>query len=209
MRLKQNITKATCLLIVLALCNCTFDKIDGDGSSDVDTDTDGDGDTDFDAGGDIPNDPRMDGMLEAHNAVRANALPTPDPPLNPLIWSEKLAADATAWAANCIAGHDPDLRQLNQGENWYAWSTANNRTPADIVLGGASEADDYDYDSHTCHGGDAIDCGHYTQIVWRDTTHVGCAVQVCTDGMENWEDGREIWFCRYFPPGNWIGERPY
>lgn len=211
MHLKQIISLALFPVIILALFSCSFDGIDSsnNGASDADTDSDGDPNTDFDAGLDIPNDPRMDGMLEAHNTVRANASPTPDPPLDPLIWSEKLAADARAWASNCIMAHDPATGDLRQGENWYAWSGANDRTPEDVVLSWASEAEDYDYDSHTCDGGDAINCGHYTQIVWRDTTHVGCAVQVCLNGLENWNDGREIWFCRYYPPGNWIGEKPY
>ncbi|MCP4197203.1 MAG: hypothetical protein GY762_08635 [Proteobacteria bacterium] len=213
MHLKQIISLSLFPGIILALFSCTFDGIDssGDGVSDVDTDSDWDPNTDFDAGRDVPTDPIMDGMLEAHNAVRANASPAPDPQLEPLNWSEKLAADASAWASNCIMAHDPATGDLRQGENWYAWSRANDRTAQDVVLGEgwAAEATDYDYESHTCDGGDAIGCGHYTQIVWRDTTHVGCAVQVCPNGLTNWEDGREIWFCRYHPPGNWIGERPY
>jgi pathogenesis-related protein 1 len=44
-------------------------------------------------------------------------------------------------------------------------------------------------------------CGHYTQIVWRDTTSVGCAAQSCPQG--------EIWVCDYSPPGNYVGQHPY
>ncbi|KAL0412674.1 UNVERIFIED_CONTAM: Pathogenesis-related protein 1A [Sesamum radiatum] len=31
----------------------------------------------------------------------------------------------------------------------------------------------YNVGSNTCVEGEM--CGHYTQVVWRDTTHVGCA----------------------------------
>jgi len=44
-------------------------------------------------------------------------------------------------------------------------------------------------------------CGHYTQIVWRDTKQVGCGVAR--------DNRREIWVCNYDPPGNWVGHRPY
>jgi hypothetical protein len=42
---------------------------------------------------------------------------------------------------------------------------------------------------------------HYTQIVWRDTTRVGCAL------ASNRTDDYLV--CRYSPPGNVIGERVY
>lgn len=53
-------------------------------------------------------------------------------------------------------------------------------------------------------------CGHYTQIVWRNTTHVGCATKVCDknspfQGFTRWQ----FWVCNYSPPGNFVGQRPY
>ncbi|GJP63317.1 hypothetical protein CLOP_g20389 [Closterium sp. NIES-67] len=45
-------------------------------------------------------------------------------------------------------------------------------------------------------------CGHYTQVVWRDTTHVGCASAQCPDGSS-------MWVCDYSPPGNFIGSIPF
>jgi hypothetical protein len=35
-----------------------------------------------------------------------------------------------------------------------------------------SEAADYDYKTNRCRAG----CGHYTQVIWRDTKELGCAV---------------------------------
>ena len=161
--------------------------------------------------GDMVSDPRMKGMLEAHNDVRASVQPKPDLALRPLNWSEKLAADAAAWAAKCIQAHDPAIEGLNQGENWRSWSAANALTAREVVENGwaSDERENYDYASNTCDGGHPLGCGHYTQVVWRDTEEVGCAVQVCPEGLEYWPGGREIWFCRYFPPGNWAGEKPY
>lgn len=46
--------------------------------------------------------------------------------------------------------------------------------------------------------GDWTDVGHYTQIVWPSTTHVGCAV------ASNETD--DFLVCRYLPAGNMVGE---
>jgi pathogenesis-related protein 1 len=45
------------------------------------------------------------------------------------------------------------------------------------------------------------DIRHYTQIVWRKTRAVGCAVATARR--------REVWVYNYDPPGNVIGYRPY
>lgn len=156
--------------------------------------------------------PRMAGMLEAHNLVRSRADPVPQPALEPLVWSDRVAADAGDWARRCIQDHDPSVGDRGQGENWRSWSLAGDLTATQVVLesGWALEADDYDYESNTCAGADnPFACGHYTQIVWRDTTEVGCAFQECPNGLRNWRDGHEIWFCRYEAAGNIVGQWPY
>lgn len=45
--------------------------------------------------------------------------------------------------------------------------------------------------------------GHFTQVVWRNTTSVGCGRQNC-NGM----DGTPGWYvvCEYYPPGNVEGD---
>jgi hypothetical protein len=44
--------------------------------------------------------------------------------------------------------------------------------------------------------------GHYTQMVWKTTTHVGIGKAVC-------KNGSILIVANYSPPGNYIGERPY
>jgi uncharacterized protein YkwD len=147
--------------------------------------------------------------LDAHNAVRANAQPPPPSPLPALTWSSGAASVAQAWAENCIYKHN-ETRGM-RGENIAANSPPGKELPdaASVVSAWASEVADYNYATNTCAAGK--DCGHYTQIVWRDTTRVGCAHRICSKNSPwgadypNWE----YWVCDYEPPGNWVGQKPY
>ena len=54
---------------------------------------------------------------------------------------------------------------------------------------------------HNSKTGKVADVGHYTQLMWRSTSHVGCAV------AQN--DRMEFLVCRYSEGGNVVGERPF
>jgi hypothetical protein len=137
--------------------------------------------------------------------VRASATPTPNPPLALLTWNASAEGVATAWAATCQFAHNPGRGNL--GENIYAASYTT--SAQGVVQNWANEAGNYDYASNTCATGKV--CGHYTQLVWRTTTSVGCAAKVCNDNSPfgsqypNWY----LVVCDYSPPGNYAGQRPY
>lgn len=145
-------------------------------------------------------------VLDAHNAVRAGATPAPSEALPPLTWSAEAAAVAEKWARECRFEHNANRGRL--GENLAA-ATPDMWTMEQVVRDWASEAKDYDYASNTCAQGKV--CGHYTQLVWRGTTGVGCATRTCTENspfgarFPTWQ----LWVCNYTPPGNIVGERPY
>jgi uncharacterized protein YkwD len=130
-------------------------------------------------------------MLAVHNAVRARVR------VLPLAWSDRLAARSQEWAHTLLARkrftHRPNS---TYGENLFEIAGAA-ASPTQVVNAWAAEYRNYDYNSNRC----SAVCGHYTQIVWRDTKEVGCAV--ARGG------GREVWVCNYDPPGNWVGRRPY
>src|SRR4051794_31277379 len=131
-------------------------------------------------------------ILAAHNVVRAK-VGAPG-----LAWSVPLAGVAQEWANTLAAEGRFDHRpNSNYGENMFR--TTNGRRPGAIVVGRwAAEEANFDYSANRCKGGQ---CGHYTQLVWKATKEVGCAV--ARGGT------REVWVCEYSPPGNYIGQRPY
>ena len=130
-------------------------------------------------------------IVAAHNAVRSKV------GVSPLVWSDDMAKVAQEWANTLVAKgafeHRTDHRY---GENLLE-ASGFEPTPAQVVSAWAEEAKDYQYSANSCSGV----CGHYTQVVWRDTKAVGCAV--------GRDAAREIWVCNYAPYGNVVGERPY
>ncbi|KAJ3860063.1 CAP domain-containing protein, partial [Lentinula novae-zelandiae] len=44
--------------------------------------------------------------------------------------------------------------------------------------------------------------GHFTQVVWKSTTSVACAIATC-NFLGN---GTGYLVCRYDPPGNYLGQ---
>ena len=144
------------------------------------------------------------GIVAAHNAERA-AAPNASPALPSLVWDETLAGHAQAWADTCPSGHNPNRSVNGQsvGENMYFSSSSTANSPDSVVQTWASEKQKYDITTNTCNGappsGSNLDCGHYTQLVWRATVSVGCGVRVGCAGSWN-----QVWVCDYSPAGNMI-----
>ncbi len=98
------------------------------------------------------------------------------------------------------------------GQNLFA-GTGTSWTIEHAVNSWANEARHYDYQSGSCTAGEQ--CGHYTQIVWANTSAVGCVLQACaemTDQSGNLLFGGRsgmMIFCHYNPPGNVVLQKPY
>ncbi|MCW5198381.1 hypothetical protein VU07_00720 [Desulfobulbus sp. F4] len=142
-------------------------------------------------------------MLAAHNQWRVKVgVPV-------LQWSAKLTDMAQQWAdhlaaARCSHSHS---RHEQYGENIFfasalSWpngrTEVQNVTPQKVVDDWGSESKDYDYASNRC----SSICGHYTQLVWKETKEVGCGMAVCGNNGQ-------IWVCNYYPKGNVPTKRPY
>ncbi len=105
-------------------------------------------------------------------------------------WSAKLAKSAEQFAKNCPQGH----AKSGYGEN-MAWGF-NDESMQGVVGRWYKEVSEYDfnnprYDSST---------GHFTQLVWKNTTEIGCATQNnCTYKGKTYP---KLHVCRYNPAGN-------
>jgi len=153
----------------------------------------------------------IDAFVAAHNQARSGPLnPTPSPPLPPVSWDAILADSVYGYAIGCqgtngLLSHNADRSADYQalggsgyvGENIYG--TSGNATPAGAMALWMSEASSYDYNSGTF--GDA---GHYTQIVWRTSVRIGCAIVDCPALTYH-----NTVICDYAPGGNISGQRPY
>ena len=116
---------------------------------------------------------RLAGMVSAHNQVLARV---ESPALR---WSSALARQAQDWADHLQTTKSCEMEHShapNVGEN-LAWASGQHLTPAAVVDMWARESRDFDPASGRCTPG-AV-CGHYTQIVWRNTREVGCAMASC------------------------------
>jgi len=127
-------------------------------------------------------------LLDAHNRYRAQHCAAP------LTWSPQLAQAAQRWATTlrdrgCQFGHSGG----QYGENLAAGTTGT--LDAEGVAGmWYDEIRDYSFRG----GGFSMSTGHFTQLVWRESSKLGCAMAQCK--------GNDIWVCEYDPPGNVQGE---
>jgi hypothetical protein len=136
------------------------------------------------------------------------------------VWSDSLAAGSQAWAdhlATLNRGfHATDAEKGGPfGENIASWTHG-------CAL--SSLVPPLDYNKVVCPGdtlrlmvmtwvnektsyvpGTPItntNFNHYTQLVWRTTTEIGC-------GMATGSNGNDFLVCRYSPAGNQFGQTPY
>ena len=133
-------------------------------------------------------------ILKYHNKIRAKVN------IKPLIWSNKLAQYAKNWVSNlanngCKLQHSSDS---NYGENLFM-GTLGHYTVIDGIK--SWEKEKVDYSGVALNSANWRKTGHYTQIVWHNTTELGCAKTACNNNL--------IMVCNYNPAGNYMGQKPY
>ncbi len=131
----------------------------------------------------------IDALLAVHNQARREV------GVPPLAWSDGMAEYAQRWADKLASEDRFDHRQNSPyGENLAIARTA--RDAAGMWYGEKNR-----YNGQTMDGRNFMTFGHYTQMVWRNSTRIGCGKATV--------NGRTIWVCNYDPPGNMIGSKPY
>jgi len=127
----------------------------------------------------------MQKLLALHNAHRA------DHHAPALTWSDTLSQQGQAWAEMCKIKHST----LGHGENIYV--TSGRFDGAQATTAWYQEILQYDFGSPGFSSG----TGHFTQVVWKGTTEIGCGVAYCSN-MKNFGAGY-LAVCEYSPPGNY------
>jgi hypothetical protein len=139
-------------------------------------------------------------LLAIHNRERAQV------GVPPLAWDERLAEEAASYLPELIdlgdLEHSDEAMNGETGEN-LAMGTAGHYSPEDLTELWVDERRIFTPGvfPHVSRTGDWSQVGHYTAMVWRDTTSVGCAARA---------GGGDLYLvCRYAPAGNVISERVY
>jgi len=131
--------------------------------------------------------------LDAHNTARASV------GVEPFTWDDQVAAYAQQFASQLATDCNLVHSHGQYGENLAAGS-GDFMTATKAVEMWVDEKQYYHHDSNTCDEGQV--CGHYTQVVWRNSVRLGCARVQCNNGGY-------VVSCNYDPPGNFIGQTPY
>lgn len=139
-------------------------------------------------------------LLAAHNRERS-LIGVPA-----LEWDADLAAGAKVWAdalaqTNSFVHSPADASDPETpGENLWAGTRAA-WAPEEMVDYWVAEKRDYRPGTFPAvsRSGDLENVGHYTQVIWRNTRKVGCAL---ASGSRE-----DILVCRYSEGGNVIGEQ--
>jgi uncharacterized protein YkwD len=119
----------------------------------------------------------------------------------PLAWSDSLADGSQVWAEH-LADDVHTLQHSGEagvGENLAMWTAGRASLTKLVDLWGAERY--YFIDSafpSVSTTGNWRTVAHYTQIIWRNSTEVGCGV--ARGG------GYDFLVCRYNPQGNFMGE---
>ena len=133
-------------------------------------------------------------ILNAHNFYRAkHCVPL-------MTWSSDLANGAQSWANGCKQNNDVFVHSGVPGENLH-WSWPVGSEPAKAAV------DDWYNEIHAYNfnnPGFSSATGHFTQVVWRGSTQLGCARATCKTSHGD----TDYWVCRYSPPGNIQGQFP-
>lgn len=156
--------------------------------------------------------------LYAHNQLRqqlnAGSLPnSPKPttttigtPVNNLQWDPNLALVAQIYASTCVIGNNAYRTQQYQslggtatyvGENIA--STTGTMTEQQFL--GLWSAEDTSFVYEKLTSTDVTTFGHYSQLIWRNTSYVGCAIASCSTF--------QFAVCDYAEGGNYLNQYPY
>jgi pathogenesis-related protein 1 len=132
-------------------------------------------------------------MLKRNNQIRAEVYAG-----HPLSWSTSLASSAQSHANRLAQANTLKHSATKNGENLFASSSVTGYVSA--IESWYKEKNNYNFATKKCKTGKI--CGHYTQIVWKESTKVGC-------GKARSASWGTIIVCQYNPRGNVGGKKAF
>ncbi|NXR30765.1 PI16 inhibitor, partial [Zosterops hypoxanthus] len=139
-------------------------------------------------------------ILDEHNKYRSQVSP-PAKAMMKMSWDTDLEVGAQNHAKNCVWGQ-------NGGRGWVnLFATASTLDVKLAIEEWNKERKFYNLTTSRCVPGQT--CDSYTQVVWAETTRVGCGQSSCkvVSGIDI--DNAELLVCKYYPPGNRKNTLPY
>jgi hypothetical protein len=142
-------------------------------------------------------------LLDLHDTERC-AVDPPAASMPAMSWNPLLATVAQAYAEGCVIEHNTNRSQDYAavggsgyvGEN-IAWGMGYSLIALAQLWATEKAAWTFaEIDASTVSA-----TGHYTQMIWADTTTIGCGAAAC--------NGTTFLVCDYSPGGNYIGQTPY
>ncbi|XP_067002477.2 venom allergen 5.02-like [Anabrus simplex] len=135
-----------------------------------------------------------------------------------LTWSDELASIAQRWADQCEYQHD-----TCRNTETYWWVGQNiaisNSWPCDTLPNSPdwkfpmdswySEVKDFDKSIITKYRSTSAQTGHYTQIVWANTSEIGCGYTAFFGGQGSQKKCSQYYVCNYGMGGNIIDQEVY
>lgn len=162
-------------------------------------------------------------VVDRHNQLRAMHNKTHQPctaaDMEAMVWDEKLATEAQAWADSCVGDH-ADGAGSEFGENIFVQFPDTKYTVKDLVGGVQGWYDEIvdtvwdikdrkvtskPLDQCKERSGDTCNVGHYFQVVWAKSNKIGCGVSSCKSGfMVSGADygSGVLMVCRYQTPAS-------
>ncbi|KAI5624595.1 GLIPR1-like protein 1 isoform X1 [Silurus asotus] len=159
---------------------------------------------------DITHQEFIDICLKEHNEARSNVKPSASN-MRYMTWDNGLEVLAKAWAKHCVFTHNQRLTHPvlpSVGENIWAGASHGTFDMKLAIKSWVDEVNAFDYNTLKC----TKICGHYTQVVWADTYKVGCAVNLCPDGVKKTTFSHTpgaLFVCNYATVGNYLDVHPY
>ncbi|XP_060792805.1 peptidase inhibitor 16-like [Neoarius graeffei] len=142
-------------------------------------------------------------ILDLHNQYRSMVTPQAAN-MQHMLWDNTIAQVAANYSTQCTWEHNSKVNGTLGESLFMTLGPLIITQPMTIWF---NERQNYHFNNNSCTEGKL--CGHYTQIVWANTTFVGCAAHFCPDVPNFKVQNATILVCNYFPPGNILRQSPY